>query len=80
MPKRNQSRVGRVMEGARDMYDTSKERVMDAKESTEEMISKHPITWVAAAAAVGALVALGVNALVQSREKPSFMRRVKDYF
>lgn len=64
---------------ARESFDTVKEKLEDTKDATENLIKKHPLTSVAIAAAVGAAVALGVNALTRQERHP-LIRRFKDYF
>ena len=58
---------------------SAKDKIEEAKDSTENIIKKHPLTSVAIAAAVGAIVALGVNALTNRESKP-LLRRFKNYF
>jgi ElaB/YqjD/DUF883 family membrane-anchored ribosome-binding protein len=64
---------------AKKEFDSAKEKLEETKDRTEHLIKKHPLTSVAIAAAVGALVALGVNALAR-QERRHLLRRFKDYF
>ncbi len=72
-------RARNLVKEAKEALGTTKERVGEAKERTEEMIRENPLISVAVAAAVGALVALGVNALFR-HERKSWKDRVRDYF
>jgi ElaB/YqjD/DUF883 family membrane-anchored ribosome-binding protein len=69
----------RIEKKAIELYDTARDKALDVKDETEDLIVKHPFMSVAIAAAVGAAVALGVNALIQRREK-SFMDRFSNWF
>jgi ElaB/YqjD/DUF883 family membrane-anchored ribosome-binding protein len=66
-------RIGRIVESAGD-------RAIDAKEWTEDFVKKRPFTSMAIAAAVGALLALGVSALIGREKKRTWKDRIRDYF
>ena len=77
--KRNKSNtLKNLKDKAEEKLDSTKEQIEEAKEKTEDIIKKNPFASIAIAAAIGAAVALGVNALVR-REKP-LLRRFRDYF
>lgn len=70
-----------LREKARDAYESGKEKTVAAKDKTEDFIKENPWKAIAIAAGVGALVALGVNALHQRRSyEPSFWEKFRDYF
>lgn len=73
------TRTRNLVKEAKEALEATKERVGEAKEKTEEVIKQHPLMSVAIAATVGALVALGVNALFR-REKRSWRDRIREYF
>ncbi len=73
-------RARNLVRDAKEALETTREKVGEAKESTEKIIKQHPLTSVAIAAAVGALVALGVNALVRRDRKAGWRDRIRDYF
>jgi len=78
MPQRRKLR-DRIEKKAIELYGTAKDKAIDVKDETEDLIVKHPFASVAIAAAVGAAVALGVNALVQRRQT-SFFDRFNNWF
>jgi len=81
MPRRKVSFVNNAKERIGDGFDYSKDRVMEAKDSVDDFVRKNPTTSILISAAVGALVALGVNALVgRYREPKSFMEKLRDRF
>ena len=74
MPKKEKERfINRVKEGIReraeDAYDYGKDKVMAAKDMTEEKIKEHPFESVLIAAGVGALIGAGVALWVSSMTK-----------
>ena len=71
--------LGRTAEKLEEGFDSAKEKIDDTKEKAEETIKDNPWASIAIAAAVGAIVALGVSALVK-RERKSFVDRFRDYF
>ena len=73
------SRARNLVRDAKEALEDTHERITEAKDRTEEVIKKNPLTSVAVAAAVGALVALGVNALV-NHEKRSWRDKLREYF
>ena len=81
MPKKKNNLVSSARERIGEGFDYSKDRVMEAKDSVGDFVKKNPATSILIAAAVGALVALGVNALVGHHKEPkSFMDRLRDRF
>ena len=81
MPRKKRNFVNSARERIGEGFDYSKDRVIDAKDSVDDFVKKNPTTSILIAAAVGALVALGVNALVgHYREPKSFMDRLRDRF
>lgn len=72
-------RTRNLVREAKEALEATKDRVEEAKDKTEEVIKKNPFTSIAVAAAVGALVALSVNALFR-QEKKSWRDRVREYF
>jgi ElaB/YqjD/DUF883 family membrane-anchored ribosome-binding protein len=75
------TRARNLARDAKEALVETKDRVIEAKEKTEDVIKKNPLTSVAVAAAVGALVALGVNALISHhRRPPSWRDRLREYF
>ncbi len=74
------SRARNLVKEAKEALEDTKERVGEAKEMTEKVIKQHPLTSIAVAAAVGALVALGVNALFRHEKRSSWKDKVRDYF
>ncbi len=75
MPRNKSTRIERALDKAQ----AAKESILEARDSAESYVKKHPLTSIVLAAAVGALVALGVNALIPGRRK-SFVERVKDLY
>ena len=73
------TRARNLVKDAREALETTREKVGEAKDRTEDLIKHHPFTSVAIAAAVGALVALGVNAIV-NRPNPTWRDKIRDYF
>ena len=71
--------VRHATRAAKENFDAVKEKAEEAKDATESLIKKHPLTSVAIAAAVGALVALGVSALTRQERRP-LMKRFRNYF
>ena len=72
------TRARNLVRDAKEALVETRDKAVEAKEGTEKLIKQHPLTSVAIAAAVGALVALGVNALMH-RPKPSWRDRLRDY-
>ncbi|MBM3232790.1 DUF883 family protein [Candidatus Pacearchaeota archaeon] len=79
MARKILSRARNLARDAKEALETTREKVEEYKDTTEKMIKQHPLTSVAIAAAVGALVALGVNALAQ-RRRHTWRDRLRDYF
>ena len=52
------SQSGRLMHKAGDAYDTARHQTADAAMQTRDFVKTHPVAVIAAAAGVGALVAL----------------------
>ncbi len=73
MPRKNN-----IKNTVKDAVDDARDKVDYARDKTEDFIKNNPLTSVAIAAAVGAIVALGVNALVAKEKKP-FYRRFRDF-
>lgn len=78
MAPRKRSRLGKAWKNAEHTWDTTKERVQDAREQGEDVIKTHPFTSVIVAAAVGALVGVGISILSRSKDS-SFLDRLRDY-
>jgi ElaB/YqjD/DUF883 family membrane-anchored ribosome-binding protein len=72
MPKQ-QSFVGRAKERVQESMDNAREKLEDAKDSTEEYIKQNPFKSVLIALGVGAIVgagiSLGASSIVSSRRK-----------
>lgn len=64
---------------ARSLVNNAKDKVVEAKETVKDKIADNPFISLAVAVAVGAVVALGVNALMKERKRSTF-DRFKDYF
>lgn len=64
---------------ARALEDT-KEGIEDARERADDYVRDHPVQSMAIAAGVGALVAIGVSALVLRPHRKSFLDRLFDLF
>lgn len=83
MPRKTNSRkegiARRAIAKAEDTFDEAKEKFENAKERGREIIQERPFTAIAVAAAVGAIVALGVNSLFHTRKR-SFRDKLRDYF
>ncbi len=74
-------RARNLVKDAKEAIETTQERIEEAKDKTGEAIKENPFTSVAIAAAVGALVALGVNALISHHQRPvSWKDRIREYF
>lgn len=73
MAKRN-----RIIDRAKDTYESTKERLGEAKERSEKVIQDHPFTSIIIAAAVGALVAVVTTKMLRPRKR-SLRRRLRDY-
>lgn len=81
MPKKKSNFASSARKKIDEGFDYSKDRVMEAKDSVDDFVKKNPTTSIIISAAVGALVALGVNALVSHHREPkSFMDRLRDKF
>lgn len=81
MPKKKSNFLNRTSGRIEDGYDYSKDKVLEAKDNVDEFVKNNPMTSILISAAVGALVSLGVNALVnRNREPKSFMGRLRDRF
>mgnify|MGYP001590494909 CR=1 FL=1 len=78
MARQKRSKIQNLQRKTYDAYNATRERLDDAKDTSEDLIKKNPLASVAVAAAVGALIALGVNALIRKEKKP-FYRRFRDY-
>jgi ElaB/YqjD/DUF883 family membrane-anchored ribosome-binding protein len=63
----------------RDRIDDVKERFSDVKEKAEDFVADNPWKSLAIAAAVGALVAVGVTAGMRHERRP-WTRKLRDYF
>lgn len=74
------TRARNLVREAKEALEATKERVGEAKEKTEEVIKQHPLISVAIAATVGALVALGVNALMRGARRPTWRDKIREYF
>jgi ElaB/YqjD/DUF883 family membrane-anchored ribosome-binding protein len=79
MPERKRGSIDRIGGRVRETYESAKEKAADAKDKVEDVIKERPITSIAVAAAVGALVALGVNALFKEKKRSSW-DKFRDYF
>jgi ElaB/YqjD/DUF883 family membrane-anchored ribosome-binding protein len=79
MATRRTSFARRLADGTRDSVDSLKESIEDTKERTEDLVKKNPWTAVAIAAAVGAVVALGVSSFAKRDNRP-LVRKLRDYF
>ncbi len=66
------------LKDASETLETAKEKISEAKDKTEEMITEKPFTSVAIAATAGALIALGVASWMKQRK--SFLENVRDLF
>jgi len=64
--------VSNVKDSAEDFYDSAKDRVIGARDKTSEIIQENPFKAVVIAAAVGAAVAIGVEALLRTKKKGFF--------
>ena len=53
MPEKKEEK--RMMDRARDVYDSSIEKITDARDKTRETIKENPFTSVIIAAAIGAI-------------------------
>ena len=81
MPRKKRNFLNNARERVGEGYDYSKEKVMESKERAEDFIRDYPKTSVLIAAAIGAAVALGANAMVRyHREPKSFMDKLRDRF
>mgnify|MGYP001581018631 CR=1 FL=1 len=76
MPRKTNSRKEGI---AKRAIAKAEDKFEEAKERSRELIQERPLTSIAIAAAVGALVALGVNSLFHTRKK-SLRDKLRDYF
>jgi ElaB/YqjD/DUF883 family membrane-anchored ribosome-binding protein len=76
---RERKRENGISDRVREGYVSVKEKAVDVKDRAEDIIRERPFVSIAVAAAVGALVALGVNALVKERKRSTW-ERFRDYF
>jgi hypothetical protein len=70
-------------ERAKNTFNAGKERFFQARETTRETIRQNPFTSVIISAAVGALIGIGVNEILQKKrrkERNSFLKRIKRMF
>ena len=77
--KRERNLAKRMTADIRESFDSAKDKIEEARDETEVLIKRNPWASIAVAAAVGAVVALGINAVMRE-EKRSFARRFRDYF
>ncbi len=56
----------RFLRRARDVYDSTAERLSDAKDKTKETIQEHPFTSVIVAAAIGAIAGVATAEIVRA--------------
>ena len=79
MAKRKNSGVKSIIGTAKEAYENTIDKAVDAKKQGEKIIKENPFTSVVVAAAVGAVVALGTS-MILSRKNTSFFDRLRDYF
>lgn len=68
-----------VVGTARATVRSARDGIAHATHKAEDMVKEHPFASVAVAAAVGALVALGVSALARRSHHHSLLDRLRDY-
>ena len=77
-PKKITSKMKSFLEEAKDRVETAKEKALETKEKAEETIKENPFASIAVAAAIGALVALGVSAITRKRRN-SWLDNLREY-
>jgi ElaB/YqjD/DUF883 family membrane-anchored ribosome-binding protein len=73
----------RLRNRARKSYELAGEKVEKATESTREVVREHPLISIVVAAAVGAIVGVGVNEMIRrarNRDRKSFVKRLRRMF
>lgn len=81
MPDKKINFVNHTRERIGEGFDYSKGKAIEAKHNIDEFVKKNPTTSILIAAAIGALVSLGVTSLVgRSRRPKSFMDKLRDRF
>ena len=80
MVEKKKDKENRVRDRPGRAYESTKEKIEDAKERTKEYFSDHPMSSVAIAAGVSAAVAVGVTALLLRPRRKSFIERLLDVF
>jgi ElaB/YqjD/DUF883 family membrane-anchored ribosome-binding protein len=82
MPKKKSNFVNHTRERIGEGFDYSKDKAIEAKHNIDEFVKKNPTTSILIAAAIGALVSLGVTSLVSHslRRPKSFIDKLRDRF
>ena len=73
----------RLRKRARRSYELAGEKVERATESSREVVRGYPLTSIVVAAAVGAIVGVGVNEMIRRarhRDRKSFVKRLRRMF
>ncbi|MBS3075362.1 hypothetical protein J4429_02790 [Candidatus Pacearchaeota archaeon] len=83
MPEKEDNFGRRLRNRAKRSYELAGEKFENATESSREVVREHPLTSVVIAAAVGAIVGVGVNEMIRRarhRDRKSFVRRLRRMF
>ena len=64
----------RLLERARDAYDSAHEKIDEAKDKTKETIQEHPFTSVIVAAAVGAVAGVATAEFLRRMRRRRTLR------
>ena len=68
-----------IKEKAVDTAKSAKKNILKARGKTEDYVKEHPFTSIAIAAGIGAVVAIGVNALIKPKRK-SFLDKLRERY
>lgn len=79
MARRKQEERG-IRDRMNDAYESARDRVDEAREQADEYVREHPMQSIAIAAGVGAVVAIGVTALLMKPRRRSFFDKFSDWF
>jgi ElaB/YqjD/DUF883 family membrane-anchored ribosome-binding protein len=81
MPNKKSNFMNHTKERIGEGFDYSKNKAIETKHNIDEFVKKNPTTSILIAAAIGALVSLGVTSLVSHPRRPkSFMDKLRDRF
>ncbi len=80
MARKKKNDAGGIRDKISSTFESAKEKVGDARERADEFVADNPMKSIAIAASVGAIVAIGVTALIMHPRRKSFLDRLFDLF